>query len=60
MSREDRLNCWKTDSAPADDRRVEAGGYHIYGYQRFYRNLQENVGARLDAYLAAHAQDTAA
>lgn len=38
----------------------EAGVYHIYDYQFFYRNLQENVGVRLDAYLAAHAQDAAA
>lgn len=37
----------------------KAGAYHIDGYQCFYRNLQENVGARLDAYLAVHAQDTA-
>lgn len=28
------------------------GIYHIYDYQFFYRNLQENVGVRLDAYLA--------
>lgn len=38
---------------------LEVGAYHIDGYQRFYRNLQENVGARLDAYLVAYAQDTA-
>lgn len=29
------------------------GIYHIYDYQFFYRNLQENVGVRLDAYFAA-------
>lgn len=28
------------------------GVYHLYDYQFFYRNLQENVGARLDAYEA--------
>ena len=28
------------------------GVYHLYDYQFFYRNLQENVAARLDAYLA--------
>ena len=28
------------------------GVYHLYDYQFFYRNLQENVGVRLDAYLA--------
>lgn len=30
------------------------GVYHLYDYQFFYRNLQENVGARVDAYLAQH------
>lgn len=29
------------------------GVYHLYDYQFFYRNLQENVGVRLAAYLAA-------
>ena len=29
------------------------GVYHLYDYQFFYRNLQENVAVRLDAYLAA-------
>ena len=28
------------------------GVYHLYDYQFFYRDLQENVGVRLDAYLA--------
>ena len=27
------------------------GVYHLYDYQFFYRNLQENVGVRLAAYL---------
>lgn len=27
------------------------GVYHLYDYQFFYRNLQENVGVRLEAYL---------
>lgn len=31
------------------------GIYHIYDYQFFYRNLQQNVGVRLDAYLAGQA-----
>lgn len=31
------------------------GIYHLYDYQFFYRNLQENVKVRLDAYLAEHA-----
>lgn len=29
----------------------ESGIYHIYDYQFFYRNLQENVGVRLESYL---------
>lgn len=31
------------------------GVYHLYDYQFFYRDLQENVGVRLDAYLADRA-----
>ncbi|MCR5733460.1 MAG: DUF3089 domain-containing protein [Lachnospiraceae bacterium] len=27
------------------------GAYHIYDYQFFYRNLQDNVGKRLESYL---------
>lgn len=30
----------------------EDGIYHLYDYQFFYRNLQENVAVRIDAYLA--------
>ena len=33
----------------------EDGIYHLYDYQFFYRNLEENVGVRLDAYLAEQA-----
>ncbi len=29
------------------------GVYHVYDYQFFYRNLQENVTARVDAYFGA-------
>lgn len=29
----------------------ESGIYHVYDYQFFYRNLQENVGVRLESYL---------
>lgn len=29
----------------------EPGVYHLYDYQFFYRNLQQNVGVRLEAYL---------
>ena len=32
----------------------DQGVYHLYDYQFFYRNLQENVGERLAAYLASH------
>lgn len=28
------------------------GVYHLYDYQFFYRNLEENVGHRIEAYLA--------
>lgn len=31
------------------------GVYHLYDYQFFYRDLRENVGVRLDAYLAQRA-----
>lgn len=32
------------------------GVYHLYDYQFFYRNLQQNVAVRLDAYLAVAAE----
>ncbi len=32
----------------------ESGVYHLYDYQFFYRNLQENVGVRVDSYLTQH------
>ena len=38
----------------------EAGIYHLYDYQFFYRNLQENVSVRIDAYMDAEAQKEAA
>ena len=38
----------------------EDGIYHLYDYQFFYRNLQENVSARIDAYMEAEAQKEAA
>lgn len=31
------------------------GIYHVYDYQFFYRNLQENVGKRIAAFLREHA-----
>jgi len=30
---------------------LEDGNYHLYDYQFFYRNLQENVETRIDAFL---------
>lgn len=36
------------------------GAYHIFDYQFFFRNLQQNVGTRLRVYLQAHALDEAA
>ena len=30
------------------------GVYHLYDYQFFYRNLQQNVAQRVAAYLSAH------
>lgn len=32
------------------------GIYHLYDYQFFYRNLQENVQTRIDAYMAQNNQ----
>ena len=29
----------------------EDGVYHLYDYQFFYRNLEENVGVRMEAFL---------
>ena len=29
----------------------EDGVYHLYDYQFFYRNLEENVGVRMKAFL---------
>lgn len=36
------------------------GVYHLYDYQFFYRNLQENVALRVEAYLRQAALDEAA
>lgn len=33
----------------------EDGIFHLYDYLFFYRNLEENVGVRVDAYLASQA-----
>lgn len=37
----------------------DSGVYHVYDYQFFYRNLQENVALRLDNYLAQQGQEAA-
>lgn len=41
-----------TDITPSDysNSLFEDGVYHLYDYQFFYRNLKENVNARLNAY----------
>lgn len=36
------------------------GSYHIYDYEFFYRSLQKNVAARIEAYLLAQAAADAA
>ena len=36
------------------------GAYHVYDYQFFYRNLQQNVRDRLNSYLAASEMSEAA
>lgn len=35
---------------------IPEGGYHIYDYQFFFRNLQENVRVRIEAYQETKAQ----
>ena len=45
---------------PANLYIFEDGIYHLYDYQFFYRNLQENVAARTAAYLEAVALEEAA
>jgi hypothetical protein len=36
------------------------GSYHVYDYQFFYRNLQQNVQTRVEAYFSANALENAA
>ncbi len=36
------------------------GGYHVYDYQFFYRNLQENISHRLNIYLETMEEEPAA
>lgn len=50
------------DITPADysNSLFPDGVYHLYDYQFFFRNLQENVALRLETYLSAQANDKAA
>lgn len=41
----------RKEDYPAVIPELPDGAYHIYDYQFFYRNLQENVKVRLDRYL---------
>ncbi len=56
----------KAADYPAGIKLLPEGSYHIYDYQFFFRNLQENVGTRIDAYkikqeqLAAEAETATA
>lgn len=53
-----------TDIDPADYPAIlgllPEGGYHIYDYQFFFRNLQENVADRVERFLEQQALDEAA
>ena len=50
---------WREHPEIRFDTRFEEGVYHLYDYQFFYRNLEENVQARLAAYLAQTQQAAA-
>ena len=41
-----------SEDYPASLSIFEDGIYHLYDYQFFYRNLQENVQTRIDAYIS--------
>ncbi len=59
----DRGTLKVTDIDPADYPPsldlFEDGVYHLYDYQFFYKNLQQNVSARTDAYFSSAADDAA-
>ena len=59
----DRGTLKVTDIDPADYPPsldlFEDGVYHLYDYQFFYKNLQQNVSARTDAYFSCAADDAA-
>ncbi|MBO4608427.1 MAG: DUF3089 domain-containing protein [Lachnospiraceae bacterium] len=50
-----------TDISPSDYpssiKGLPSGAYHVYDYQFFYRNLQENVKLRTDAFVNAEVYD---
>ena len=58
---EDRGIVKVTDIDPSDYPPVipnlPDGAYHIYDYQFFYRNLQQNVQDRINAYIQAHSPE---
>ena len=53
-----------TDIAAADYRPIvpglPEGAYHVYDYQFFFRNLQQNVAERLASFTAANTTEQAA
>ena len=48
------------DYPPVLELLFSTGEYHLYDYQFFYRNLQQNVGIRMAAFLSEAALDEAA
>ena len=44
---------------PAKVPGLPEGAYHLYDYQFFFRNLQENVALRVDTYLGMTGQNAA-
>lgn len=50
----------KPEDYPAGLYIFEDGIYHLYDYQFFYRNLQENVAVRIAAYMEEEASEEAA
>ena len=51
------LKCTDIGEKDFPGKLYDDGIFHIYDYRFFYRNLQENVNVRIDAYLKAHAQE---
>lgn len=48
------------DAYPAYIPGLPEGGYHIYDYQFFFRNLQENLNKRIESYMKAEMAEDAA